>query len=200
MYNAITELCKLGYKYGTDKCPQIKHAYTPFYFKLLNHRRQSIKKVLEIGVGHYKNMQSIEVIYDPGLNRYSHRATSLYMWRDFFPNAQIFGADVQPETIFEDERIKTFLCDERKEEDIKKLVEQTGSDIDLFIDDGSHHRGDQIFLSKTILPLLKKGVIYIIEDVRFPRLVMGGLHEYDCWIPNISRQYDDNRLMLVRNK
>src|SRR3989344_4764947 len=127
----ITKLFKIAYKYGTDKCPQIKHSYTPFYYKLLNRRRKSIKKVLEIGIGYYKTMQDVAVIYDRGLKRYYHRGASLKMWRDFFPNAQIYGADIRPETIFEDERIKTYLCDERKEKDLIRLIEKTGSDIDL---------------------------------------------------------------------
>lgn len=43
----MTELCELAYKYGTDKCPQIKHFYTPYYYKLFKDRRLSVKKVLE---------------------------------------------------------------------------------------------------------------------------------------------------------
>ena len=46
----------------------------------------------------------------------------------------VYGADISPKALFEDERIKTYLCNEKKEEDIKELVEQTGPDIDLFVD------------------------------------------------------------------
>ena len=42
----ITELCKLAYKYGTDKCPQVNGAYyTPFYFELLKDKRETFCKV-----------------------------------------------------------------------------------------------------------------------------------------------------------
>lgn len=199
--NEPTELCKLGYKYGTDKCPQLKHSYTPFYYKLLNGRRKSIKKVLELGIGHYRNMQNVEMIYDPGLKRYYHRGASLKMWRDFFPNAQIFGADIHPETIFEDERIKTYLCDERKKEDLVKLIENTGSDIDVFIDDASHHVDDQIFASQTLLPLLKKDVIYIIEDVGHSRLICRTLgNNYDYYVPPIPRKWHGGMLLVIRKR
>lgn len=193
----ITPLCKLAYKYGTDKCPQIKHSYTPFYYKLLKPRRQSIKKVLEIGIGHFKNMQEVEVIYDPGLKRYYHRGASLYMWRDFLPSAQIYGADVRPETIFEDERIKTYLCDEREKEDIERLIEQTGSDIDLVVDDASHHVDDQIFLAKTLLSLLNKGVTYIIEDVGHSKKISRALTGYDCYVKDVPRKWHGGMLFVI---
>lgn len=164
-----TELCKIGYKYGTDKCPEIYHSYTPFYYELLKDKRQSVKKVLELGVGYLETM--------PWNSTYQ-RGASLYMWRDFFPNAQIYGADILPKVMFKDERIETFLCDETKKEDLIKLIKKTGSDIDLFIDDGSHAMKDQIFACLNIMPLLKKDVIYIIEDVEFPIEITNALGKY----------------------
>src|SRR3989344_4404222 len=122
----ITKLCKLGYKYGTDKCPQIKHSYTPFYYELLKDKQQSVKKVLELGIGRTrKNNHKPEKVYELGVKQYLERGASLYMWRDFFPNAQIYGADFRPEVMFEDERIKTYLLDERKKKDLVKLIKKT---------------------------------------------------------------------------
>jgi hypothetical protein len=167
-----TPLCELAYKHRADKCPQINHNYTPFYYELLKDKKQSIKKVLELGVGNFKCMNKYVDNYKVG--------ASLFMWRDFFPNAQIYGADILPEVMFEDDRIQTFLCDETKEEDLKKLIDQTGPDIDLFIDDGSHNGWHQIFTCKTLMPLLKKDVMYIIEDVRSIRSVSRNLSEYNC--------------------
>lgn len=201
MNNNITELCKIAYKYGSDKCPQLKHAYTPFYYGLLKNRRRSIKKVLELGIGHYRNMQQVEMIYDPGLKRYYHRGASLKMWRDFFPNAQIYGADIVPEAIFEGERIKTYLCDERKKEDLVKLIKNTGSDIDLVVDDASHHVDDQIFASQTLLPLLQKNIIYIIEDVNHSKVIRKALGDgYDYILPDIPRKWHGGMLLVIRNK
>ena len=199
----LTELCKIAYKYGTDKCPQLKHSYTPFYYQLLKDKKNSFKKILELGVGHYRGMQENEWIYDPGLNRQYHRGASLYMWRDFFPNALVFGADNRPETVFEDERIKTFLCDERKKEDLAALIEKTGSDIDLVVDDASHHVEDQIFAAKTLLPLLAKDVIYIIEDVNHSRKIcqeVGAIGDYEFEIPNIPRSWPGGMMVVIRNK
>ena len=89
----------------------------------------------------------------------------------FHATHQVYGADIQEDCMFEDERIKTYLCDEKKKEDIVELVKKTGSDIDIFIDDGSHHPNDQVLLARTILPLLKNDVIYVIEDVSYNGLI-----------------------------
>lgn len=191
----LTELCKLAYKYGSDKCPQLNHNYTPFYYELLKSRKKSIRKVLELGIGYFTVMRHVEKLRGSYL-----RGASLYMWRDFFPNAQIYGADILPETIFEDERIKTYLCDERVKEDLVKLIENIGSDIDLFVDDSSHHVSDQVFTCQILMPLLKKDVIYIIEDVSHSKALAKALDRYECWVPQISRLGGDDQLVVVKNK
>ena len=167
------------------------HPYTPFYYELLKSNRESVKKVLELGVGCKKTMRHVPQ-YQMG--------ASLYMWRDFFPNAKIFGADIFPETIIKTDRIETFLCDQSLKKDLEGLIKKTGSDIDIFIDDGSHVKEHQIFTARTLMPLLKKDVIYIIEDVEYPDIVSGALNEYDCQIPEIPRKYIDDRIIIVRNK
>lgn len=187
-----TELCELAYKYGTDKCPQIKHSYTPYYYELLKARRDSIKKVLELGVGFEESIPNYPV---------RRKGASLYMWRDFFPNAQIYGADILPELVFKDERIETFRCDETVKEDLEKLIEKTGSDIDLFIDDGSHTTNHQVFTCLTLMPRLKKDVIYIIEDIKIVRRVEPNLKDFDCQLLNFNRNRQrDSRLIVVKHK
>lgn len=199
MTTAITPLCKLAYRYGTDKCPQLRHSYTPYYYELLNPHKKRIKKVLEMGIGYMPGMPEKKVVYDAGLKRNYHMGASLYMWRDFFPHAQIYGADDKPGTLFTDDRIQTFLCDERKEADIVNLIAQTGSDIDVFIDDGNHNRRRQVFLAKTALPLLKKDVLYIIEDVSSPYELVQDLAGYHCEIAPIIPQTHDDNLVIIRN-
>ncbi|MBI2593026.1 class I SAM-dependent methyltransferase [Candidatus Daviesbacteria bacterium] len=174
------KLSKLALKYKADKCPQIKHGYTPYYFKLLKDMQFTVKKVLEIGAG---------------------EGASLRMWRDFFPNAQIYGAEIDPKRIFTDGRIKVIKCDQSSKKDLVNLITRTGSDIDLVIDDGSHIPQDQVFSCLTLMPLLKKDVIYIIEDVADPTIEKQ-LTGYELEIPELvhtRRKYDD-RLIVVRHK
>ena len=37
---------------------------------------------------------------------------SLRVWRDYFPNAIIYGADIDKDILFAEERIKTFYIDQ----------------------------------------------------------------------------------------
>ena len=151
-----TPLCEMAYKYGSDKCPQLSHQYTPRYWKMFSERRNEIKKVLEIGVACPSVMVHSE---------YYITGASLYMWRDFFPNAMIYGADILPQCVFRDKRIQTFLCDQSKKEDLVNLIKQTGQDINIVVDDGSHVPEHQIISCLTLMPYLPKDVTYIIEDV-----------------------------------
>ena len=139
MPNDLSELSLIAFKYGSDKCPNFgKYSYTDYYYTLLSNRKRAIKKVLEIGVGN---------------------GASLRMWRDFFPHAQIYGADISPESMFKEDRIETFVCDQNKREDLEKLIEKIGSDIDLVIDNGSHMPNPQTFTCLHLMPLLNKAVI-----------------------------------------
>jgi len=198
----ITELCKIAYKYQTDKCPQIKHPYTPYYYELLNPIRHKVKKVLEMGIGGPEQMIEVED-YKTG--------ASLRMWQEFFPNALIYGADIHRSLMFEDKRIKTIVCDSTKKHHIHKMMRQVGSDVDLFVDDGSHVWQHQAFLAKTMLPLLDKDVIYIIEDVHFQEPIIKELKGYECHIPNlqVGKMYyksrgkykiPKSRLLIIKNK
>ena len=109
----LTELCDIAYKYGADKCPQLNHMYTPFYYEYFSPMRQTVKKVFEFGVGN-RRIKTVIPHYQIG--------ASLRMWRDFFPNAQVYGADIAKGSVFKDERLETFYCNEDSKEDIENLV------------------------------------------------------------------------------
>ena len=125
------------------------------------------------------------------------------MWRDFFPNAMVYGADWANGAVFKDERIETFFCDEMNKEDVTALINKVGTDIDLFIDDASHRVTPQVTLCKTVMPLLKKDAIYIIEDCRHTRALRAQLSEYDFYIPTLPANGDqkmNDRLYIVSNQ
>lgn len=170
------ELDNLALKYGADKSPRLKHNYTPYYFDLLKDRRSTIRKVLEIGAG---------------------EGASLRMWRDFFPNALVYGADNQDNRIFKEDRIEVFKCDQSSKQDLVKLIAKTGSDIDLVIDDGSHVPEHQVFSCLNLMPLLKSEVVYIIEDVADENII-NELSSYKCEMTKFGKRYDD-RIIVVRN-
>lgn len=183
-------LSMLAFKYETDRCPQIKHPFTPFYYQLLKDKQESITKVLEIGIG-YREMDSW---------RSYRTGAGLYMWRDFFPNAQIYGADIDPRAKVKAQRISTFLCDQTNKKELTNLIKIIGPDIDLVIDDGSHKTKDQIFSCEVIMSIINENVIYIIEDVREPEIIAHSLNMYNCSIPRFRQRFSDDNVVVVRNK
>lgn len=185
-------LSELAFKYLSDKCPQIKHPFTPIYYDLLKDKRNTFRKVLEIGIG-YREMALKWRDYRTG--------ASLLMWREFFPNAQIYGIDILERALYQDDRIESFICDQTKEADLNDLIRKIGSDIDLIIDDGSHLTNDQIFSCKILMPMINKDIIYIIEDVSEPDKIVNALQdEYNCQVPKIRRRFRDDNLVIVTNK
>lgn len=200
-----TPLCQIAFKYGTDKCPRIRHNYTPFYFNMFKNRTEKIKKVLEIGVG-YKKLSVNRWKQYP----YWQYAASLKMWRDFFPNAWIYGTDILEEAMHNDDRIRTFLCDQANEKQLKKLLRKIGTDIDLVIDDGSHQHQHQVFTARVLRPLIPKKADYIIEDVLYTNTVIRRLGNFDCKVhsfPVANKMYSNNpetvhndRLVIVKMK
>ena len=146
--------------------------------ELFKDKKLTIKKVVEIGV---------------------QTGASLRMWRDFFPKATIFGADINKDCLFEEDGIKTFLCDQTKAADLKKLIKKIGKDIDIFIEDGSHNPDVQVFTCLTVMPLLSKKALYVIEDVGHKEIA-AKLSMYNCEFKRKSKMtYVDDRLLLVRN-
>lgn len=194
----MTELCDIAFRYRTDKCPKIRHSYTEAYHKLFKDNRNEIKKVFEMGIGFPETMSHVErAIGEPHIV-----GASLYMWRDYFPNAKIYGADWDPRGIFEADRIKTYLCDERYPQDVKAVINDVGTDIDIFIDDGEHKCEVQILLAKTVLPMLRKDVIYIIEDSHSVGRIIRKLGHlgYEGRSLKLSRTGYRENLIIVKNK
>lgn len=172
--HAMDTLSKLGLKYGTDKIG--KHNYLPLYYAMFNNKKNKIKKVLEIGVG---------------------EGLGLRMFRDFFPNAMIYGAEIEDNRIFIEDRIKTIKCDQTEVKDLRRLLKIIGTDIDIVIDDGSHIPDDQVFTCVNMMPFLNKKTIYIIEDVSDPNILDQLNFYYESKMIKLGDRYDD-RLIIVR--
>lgn len=196
-----TPLCKLAFKYGTDKCPKIRHSYTPFYYELFRDRRRRVKKLLEIGIGFKRKEKGKQYeLYQVG--------ASLMMWRDFFPNAEIYGIDIHPDTFIKGERLHTYYCDQSNKEQLEALIREIGSDIDIVIDDGSHIHQHQVISARVLMPLLQKDVAYLIEDVQYPDTVTHRLRGYNCMMiqfpfstyRNRKNNIHNDRIIFVKNK
>lgn len=158
-----TELCELFYNYGADKCPQIFHTYSKYYFDILYKYKDTYSNILEIGIGNPELMSGM-------IGDQYRLGASLMAWRDFFKNAKVFGLDIRTDVLFSDERIECFYTDQSDEKSLINTINNINNKhnnifYDFIIDDGSHHMVDQILTFKTLLPYLKKDGIYIIEDI-----------------------------------
>jgi 23S rRNA U2552 (ribose-2'-O)-methylase RlmE/FtsJ len=92
---------------------------------------------------------------------------SLRVWKNYFSNASIYGADIDKEILFEEDSITTFYCDQTDRQSLKNMWNIIGeTKFDLIIDDGLHtfQAGINTFL-ESINHLSDIG-LYVIEDVK----------------------------------
>jgi hypothetical protein len=164
----MTPLCNLATQYGTNK---VDMGYTPFYYELLKDKR--VRRVLEVGIG------------GPGLSGgASKHGASLYMWRNFFPSANIYGLDVDRKLLFAANGILTAWADVNNPQSLIDAALYFGGDFDMIVDDAVHLPAQQLGTAVTLLPFLSKDGIYIIEDVANcdPMEIIQHIPpEYACW-------------------
>jgi hypothetical protein len=166
-YNCeLSRLCDL---YGSDKgevesaghpYPWPSHTYADYYSSLFSHCRLKPTKVFECGLG----TNNPDIVSSMGVD--GKPGASLRVWKDYFPNATIYGADIDKDVLFEEPRIKTYFVDQLDPESISNMWREIGvRDFDFIVDDGLHtfEAGSTLF-SNSISMLAEDGV-YVIEDV-----------------------------------
>lgn len=165
-----TELAMLCDNYGSDKgsidnstkfFTWPAHSYTEIYSELFSNNREDIKRVFECGIG----TNNPELISSMGIK--GKPGASLRVWRDYFPNAQIYGGDIDKSILFEDRRISTYYVDQQSENSIKELWSSIGKneEFDVMIDDGLHTFDAAITLFENSVSNLNSHGVYVIEDV-----------------------------------
>ena len=143
------ELARLATLHGSDKWG--RHWYARHYQAHFAPRRSQPLTLLEIGVGGYE---------DPAKG-----GASLRMWRDFFPQARIYGIDVHEKHGVEEERIRIFRGSQDDPEFLRSVLEATGP-LDIVIDDGSHRNDHVVASFNALFPHLREGGIYAVEDTQ----------------------------------
>lgn len=128
---------------GHSKCEDTDFEdYLPIYDKCWTPIRNCPITLLEIGIG---------------------RGGSLKMWKEYFQNGCIFGADLEEHKLYKEDRINTILINQDSIESIKSLIPL--GPFDIIIDDGGHQMHQQINTLITLFDSVKKNGYYIIEDV-----------------------------------
>lgn len=162
----IAQLCT---RHGSDKgsaspdtrpYPWAPHSYSHFYHLIFGGRRHSVKRVFECGIG-TNNPSMPSSMGSNGIP-----GASLRVWRDYFPNATVYGADIDAAILFSEERIETRWLDQTSVSSIRALWADIGQEpFEVMIDDGLHtFEAGSTLLSNSLTYLDETGV-YIIEDV-----------------------------------
>ena len=203
-----TDLAALFDKYGSDKGtlgnPAVKfswrsHNYSDYYSELFHRSRKSIRKVFECGIG--TNNETIE----SNMTSSAIPGASLRAWRDYFPNAIIYGADVDAEILFVEDRIETGYIDQLDSKSIKKYFSTfPKNSLDIMIDDGLHTFEAATNLLENSIEFLGNSGTYVIEDVHYSDVIKFknylSLNKYQFRIVIIKRKahvIGDNILIVI---
>lgn len=137
-------LDNLAIECETDKCSQC-HNYTEVYSKYLAPFKDKKIKFLEIGI---------------------YTGCSVKLWEKYFSQAELHFMDITFEHIkYHTTRSTYHLGDQQNPADLFRIMNQTGGDFDVIIDDGGHAMQQQITSFKVLFPYVKSGGLYIIEDL-----------------------------------
>ena len=129
--------------YGKEKV--FSHNYSIFYKKYLNFLKDKKFKLLELG---------------------SHEGRSLASFYFYYPRAIMIGANINPfQMKYQSKRITEIFVDVSSEEILTSLSNHLDNELDIIIDDASHNLRDIIIAFSILFKKLKKGGIYIIEDI-----------------------------------
>ena len=171
-----TPLCKIMGDNRSDKGHEDIHTswhnYTLLYYKMFEPLREKPIRIFEMGLG----TNNINIPSNMGIH--GRPGASLYGWAEFFPNAMVFGADIDKDVLFQTNKIKTYYCDQTKPMTIKQMWSEPdlNESFDIIIDDGLHTFEAGVCLFENSIHKLKNGGIYVIEDIGQNTLNQWDLH------------------------
>lgn len=126
-------------RYGTDK--MTSHSYQDVYNELFYKYKNTCRNILEIG-------------FDGGF--------ALQSYSEYFMNAIVYGIDIKDNRASNvNPNIKVYIGDACSDESINHF----NTEFDIIVEDASHLPEHQIQHFKDYSKFIKKGGVYIIEDV-----------------------------------
>ena len=140
-FNSSSVLDAIGIKYRTDKCSMMHNYLDKYAFFLEKFRSQPIR-LLELGV---------------------FNGSSVRMWQEYFPRAEVFGVDIEASCRqYEEERIHIIQADLSDAAQVSMLREIRPQ---IIVDDASHIVSHQLLALFTLFDVLPRGGVYILEDL-----------------------------------
>ncbi len=134
------------FKRKNDKI--IAHGYAKIYENLFKPKKSDHLKILEIG------------------SFYGNASAALFF---YFKKSFIYSADINPDMYkYKGSRLKNFFADTSLRDSINKNILEKNIEFDIVIEDASHMLKDQIISLFMIFPKIKKGGIFIVEEIDFP--------------------------------
>lgn len=135
-------------------------------YSLLSLEKQSVRSVLEIGIG--TNNPTIP----SSMGKSGVPGASLRLFRELFPKAWIFGADFDKKILFTEDRISCFFVDSTNEKSVIELLasieKQSGiRSFDLIVDDGLHTPEANLRNFRILKEHVADGGFYVIEDIDY---------------------------------
>jgi SAM-dependent methyltransferase len=124
---------------------------------------------------------------------------SLRGWAAYFPNAKVYGADIDMNILFEEDRIKTYYCNQLVPQEIKAMwnERELWEPFDIIIEDGLHEFEANVCFFENSIHKLKRGGYYIIEDLTINTLQQWQekIKEWEVVYPEIKF-----KLVMLANK
>lgn len=134
-------------RYKTDKNSGIAnggHSYADNFYDFYLPRFRWCSAVLEIGIA---------------------GGESLRAFAEYFSDATIVGLDVVKGRLVNEGRIRSLLVDCSDPHQLSLFAEEYTNHFSFICDDGSHLLADQLLGCRTLKKCLRKGGMYVVEDV-----------------------------------
>lgn len=195
--------------YGSDKgwdgvqsrpYPWHPHNYADVYEFLFQDRRHQVRNLVECGIG------TNDTDIPSNMTATGRPGASLRAWRDYFPQATIYGLDIDERILFTENRIVTAAVNQTSRQATQKFFEDANlNDVDIIIDDGLHTFEAGVAFFEAAFPYLSSDGIFVIEDVQQKTLLR--FHEYFksraesvafLQIQRVGYSLQDNTLIVVR--
>eukprot|EP00404_Azadinium_spinosum_P000931 CAMPEP_0180421226 /NCGR_PEP_ID=MMETSP1036_2-20121128/3040_1 /TAXON_ID=632150 /ORGANISM="Azadinium spinosum, Strain 3D9" /LENGTH=376 /DNA_ID=CAMNT_0022426481 /DNA_START=55 /DNA_END=1185 /DNA_ORIENTATION=+ len=187
---SVARLGALFREHGSDKEFHGYHSLYASIFDGLVDSSAGAIATLEIGIG-TNNTELVSTMGAGGRPGASNRA-----FRDYLPpNANVYAADIDPNILFQEERIKTALVDQLDRTSFDSMLSTLGeSSFNLIVDDGLHSLPANLNVLLFGLKHVRKDGWVVIEDIQGA----GPVEFWTSFVDRILRNNQAYRTLYVK--